>query len=65
MASESQKQQRLRAAMSTATTWYAACEFGHAFWSGPDRSSYSAADEDAKAHDRSKHGGSPTAVALS
>lgn len=38
-------------------TYYAACEDGHEFWSGPDRDTYVAAEEDAHAHDNEKHGG--------
>ena len=62
--SGSEKASALRAALASGTVWYAACESGHPFWSGPDRSTYADADADAKAHDNATHGGEPTAVVL-
>ena len=46
-------------------TFYAACEDGHALWLGSDRSTFAAAQADARAHDRDIHGGEPHAVVLS
>jgi hypothetical protein len=60
----SAKQRQLRVSASAITTWYAACESGHPFWSGPDENTYSDAQKDASGHDNSIHGGVPTAVAL-
>lgn len=51
-------------ALSPNTSWYAACQSGHAFWAGADRNSYGAAQADATAHDRARHGGSSTAVVI-
>jgi hypothetical protein len=48
-----------------ASGFYAACEDGHPFWSGPDRTTYSEADQDAKSHDQRAHNdGSAHAVVL-
>jgi hypothetical protein len=59
------KLRRLRNAIK-AGIWYAACEDGHPFWSGPDRKKYSQADQDAKSHDKRKHSdGEAHAVVLS
>lgn len=49
-----QKQRRLRRALKT-TIWYAACEDGHPFWSGPDRDTTTTAQGDADAHDKKVH----------
>jgi hypothetical protein len=51
---KAQKQRRLKKALKT-TIWYAACEDGHPFWSGPDRKSTKEAQDDADAHDRKVH----------
>jgi hypothetical protein len=45
-------------------SWYASCESGHPYWSGPDEDTYSDAQGDAQAHDQSVHGGVATAVVL-
>jgi hypothetical protein len=44
--------------------WWAACESGHEFWSGPDRDSYEDAKHDATRHDDDVHSGIETAVVL-
>lgn len=44
--------------------WYAACESGHFFWSGPDRATHKLAAADASSHDEEKHDKEPTAVVL-
>jgi hypothetical protein len=62
--SDASKRESLRAALADTTIWYAACEYQHPFWSGPDRDSYAKADADAKAHDQAVHGGDATAVVL-
>ena len=46
------------------STFYAACEFGHDYWTGPERSSYQAARQDALAHDNSVHNGESHAGVL-
>jgi hypothetical protein len=48
----------------TVTTWWAACESGHGFWSGPDRNNYDDATADAREHDKNVHSGVETAVVL-
>ena len=61
---EGAKREKLAAAMAPATTWYAACETGHPFWSGPDETTFADAQTDATDHDNKVHGGTPTAVVL-
>jgi hypothetical protein len=51
---KAQKQRKLRRALKT-TIWYAACEDGHPFWSGPDRDTSAKAQSDADTHDRKVH----------
>ena len=63
MLTDTQRREKLHERLS-ATTYYAACEDGHAFWAGPDRGSYDAAQQDATDHDINRHGGTPTAVVL-
>lgn len=58
------RQQKLEAFLA-AGTFYAACQSGHPFWTGPDRSTYAAAQSDATDHDSEVHGGQSTAVVLS
>lgn len=62
---EETKREQLRRSLSSDTIWYAACEDGHPFWSGPDEKTYDAAQTDATAHDKSVHNAVPTAVVLS
>lgn len=58
------EQRRNEFAEASRSNWYAACESGHPFWVGPDRTTYQLAQQDAAAHDNHAHGGSPTAVVL-
>jgi len=61
----SQKQTALIKAL-TASCWYAACEDGHPFWSGPDETTYRQAQVDASSHDQGVHNdGQSHAVVLS
>lgn len=57
------KRQRFLKFLSSAP-YYAACESGHVFWSGPDRNTFSEAKADAKKHDDDAHNGEETAVVL-
>jgi hypothetical protein len=45
-------------------SWYASCESGHPYWSGPDEDKFSDAQADAHTHDQNVHGGVATAVVL-
>lgn len=63
MIGDSEKKEHL-AKFNASTAFYAACESGHFFWAGPDRSTYADAAKDARDHDSTSHGGSPTAVVL-
>lgn len=56
------KQQHFHEAATS--PWYAACETGHPFWSGPERQTYKDAKKDATDHDTATHGGDETAVVL-
>jgi hypothetical protein len=59
-----QRQRKLKRALKT-TSWYAACEDGHPFWSGPDRNISKDAENDAAVHDKKVHNdGSTHAVVL-
>lgn len=61
---EETKQRQLKVSLSTDTTWYAACDTGHPFWSGPDESTYNEARHDADGHDKTHHMGVATAIVL-
>lgn len=51
-------------ATAPASGWHAACEEGHAYWSGPVRSTYQLARKDGSEHDIAKHGGVESALIL-
>lgn len=53
-----------QASPDAAPPFWAACEFGHEFWAGPDRDTYDDAQADATEHDDDVHDGVSTAVVL-
>ena len=65
MDNETEKKRKKYREVMDATIWFAACEQGHEYWDGPNRSTQAEATNDARAHDINVHAGLNFAVVLS